>query len=359
MVLVINKITFAFQFKHLDPIQQLDVCVDMVTCKTKVSVEAVAKASALVTDTTIGTRCLFPVYIVCWESIFSFDSARNISLACVIVHCQHVKLRLSTVLTLGPVDELQQFLLSGVVAISEIDFNFWACLFGTVLLNINLDLRDCEIGQCLQRVLNRIGIFEVLQSGCVNLDGTSIVLATELVNKTELKESHRRPTFVVAGQFLEVVATVRLTVSLRVIAFRALAERAIVSFVTSIAMALLILEPWPVNAPRRSAVGLGIIGNVCSECCSGSLPDVVERVGIGTALSVSAAVIGACSSAASFTSEGREALALASGTVAQTASSTLAVRVLVVESCVLGVLPRFFIGILRTFGVVRSLKTSR
>merc|ERR1711881_48874 len=111
-------------------------------------------------------------------------------------------------------------------------------------------------------------------------------------------------------------------------------------------MALLIFEPWPVNAPRRRAHGLGIVGKLCSESCTGSLTEVVERVGVGTALSVSAAIVWARSSAAAFTSERGEALAFTSGTVAQTTSSTFTVRVLVVKSCVFRDLQLLAIGVL-------------
>jgi len=194
----------------------------MVTSKTKVAVEAVASASALVADTTVGTRGLFPVFVGNrWGRFLSGDGARDVSFR--FVGLNNLEFRLTTMVTLGSCEELQQLLPSGVVTISEKDRNFWVCLVG--LININLNLGNCEVGECLQSILNRIGILIRAHSGCVNLDGTSVVLTTELVNKTELEESFLHScTFKVASQLLVIVATIRLTVGLGVVAFGTPAE---------------------------------------------------------------------------------------------------------------------------------------
>merc|ERR1719371_99566 len=90
-----------------------------------------------------------------------------------------------------------------------------------------------------------------------------------------------------------------------------------------------------VNTPSRCASSLRVSRNLCAVWYFGGLANVVERVGVSAALSVSTAVVGASGSAAPFTSEGRETFALTSGTITQTTSATLAVDVLVVEGCVL------------------------
>lgn len=102
-------------------------------------------------------------------------------------------------------------------------------------------------------------------------------------------------------------------------------------------MALLVLEPRPVNAPCARARGFGISGNVRSVRSSWGLPEEVEGVRISAALSVSTAIVGARCSAATFACERREALAFTSGAITQAASTALAVSMLVVESRVLPV----------------------
>jgi len=102
-------------------------------------------------------------------------------------------------------------------------------------------------------------------------------------------------------------------------------------------MALLVLEPRPVNAPCARARCFGISGDVRSVLSIWGLTEVVERIRISAALSVSAAVVGARCSAATFACERWEALAFTSGAITQAASTTLAVSMLVVESCVLPV----------------------
>jgi F0F1-type ATP synthase membrane subunit c/vacuolar-type H+-ATPase subunit K len=99
-------------------------------------------------------------------------------------------------------------------------------------------------------------------------------------------------------------------------------------------MALLVLEPGPVNAPGWHANSLRVRRNLAAERRLRGLSNVEERVRIGAALAVSTAVVGASCATATLTSEGREALAFASGSVAQTTSTTLLVYVLVVEGCV-------------------------
>jgi len=102
-------------------------------------------------------------------------------------------------------------------------------------------------------------------------------------------------------------------------------------------MALLVLEPRPVNAPRARARCFGISGDVISVRSSWGLTEEVERVRISAALSVSTAVVGARCSAATFACERWEALAFTSRAITQAASTTLAVSMLVVESRVLPV----------------------
>merc|ERR1719262_384073 len=86
---------------------------------------------------------------------------------------------------------------------------------------------------------------------------------------------------------------------------------------------------------RMCASSHRVSRNLVAVWYFGSLANVVERVSVSAALSVPTAVVGASGSATPFTSEGRETFALASGTITQTTSATLAVDVLVVEGCVL------------------------
>jgi len=318
---------------------KLDVRVHMIKSKAEVAIEAVASASALVTDTTVGARGLFPVLAIRWDRVFSCHRALEVSLVGIGVGNFEKRLGASC-RTLGSWDELQQLLFASVVSVGEEDGNFRLLLVG-FLVNINLNLGDCEVGERLQSILNRVGVLISSHAGRINLDWTSVVLTAELVNETEGEESFRRTAFVFTGQLLEVVATVCVTVGLRVVAFGALAERAVVTFVASVAVALLVFEPRPVNTPRGGTCGAGIFRNLSSESNFGGLTEVVERVRIGTALSVSTAVVRARGAAATFTSEGREAFAFTSGAVAQTTSTTLAVCVLVVKRSVFGALRLF------------------
>jgi len=77
-------------------------------------------------------------------------------------------------------------------------------------------------------------------------------------------------------------------------------------------MALLVLQPRPVNTPGGYADGLGVLGKLISETRFRGLTNVVEGVRVGAALSMSTAVVGARGAAATFTSEGRKAFAFTS-----------------------------------------------
>jgi hypothetical protein len=232
------------------------------------------------------------------------------------------------------------------VTVSELDINYW---FGDIShVKINLNLRNCEVRQGFEGILDRVRVLGWTEFFNVNLDGAGIVLATELVSKTQLEERFLCTAMELASQLLDILATIGITFSLGVITSGALTERAIIAFVTSIAMALLILEQRPVNTPSRCTSSLRVSRNLCAVWYFGSLSNVVERVGVSAALSVSTAVVGASSSATPFTSEGREAFALTSGTITQTTSATLAVNVLVVKGCVLFALQLLAIGSLHS-----------
>jgi len=311
----------------------------MITGKTEEAVEAVASASTLIADTTVGARGRLSVVAAGWDGSLPCDGASNVAL-CQVGVCNFEEWLSTSCSTFGPRNEGQQLLLSGVVTVGEKDRNFWRS--NCFLVDINLHLWDREVGEGLQSILDGVGILVTTQVFGINLDGTSVVLATELVDETQLEEGFLHTSALEsASQFLEILAAVSVTVGLRVVASRALAERAVVTFVAGVAMALLVFKPWPVNTPGLTACCLGIRGNLVAEMSFRGLAEEVERVGIGTALSVSTAVIRARGPAATFTSEGREAFAFTSGAVTQTASATLAVCVLVVKSCVLYALNLF------------------
>jgi len=77
-------------------------------------------------------------------------------------------------------------------------------------------------------------------------------------------------------------------------------------------MALLILQPRPVNTPGGYTDSLGVAGKLVSERDFRGLTNVEEGVRVGAALPVSTAVVGTRCATAPFTSKGRKALAFAS-----------------------------------------------
>jgi len=236
----------------------------------------------------------------------------------------------------------QNLLFSSVVTVSELDVNFWVGL-GSVI-KVNLNLRNRKVRQGFEGILNRVRVLGCGQSLNVNLDGAGIVLATELVSKTQLEERFLSTSCELASQPLDILTTIGITFGLGVVTSGALTERAIIAFVTSITVALLVLEQRPVNTPSRCATSLRVSRNLCAIWYFGSLANVVKRVGVSAALSMSTAVVGASGSATPFTSEGRETFALTSRTITQTTSATLAVDVLVVKGCVLLALQLLAIG---------------
>jgi len=319
-------------------IKKLDVRINVVASETKVSIEAVASTGTLITDSTVGTGGGLSVRGSCWGRVFSCDCAFKVSLC--LVRVGRLKEWLTARIASSLSNELQHCLLSSVVTISELDFNNWLGLVGEI--NINLNFRNSKVRQGFQGILNRVRVFGLSQTIRINLDGAGIVLAAKLVSETQLEERLLGTSnFELARQLLEILTTIGVTLGLRIITPGTPAEGAIVTFVTSITMALLVLEPWPVNTPSCRAASLRVIRNLAAIFYSGSLANVVERVSVSAALSVATAVIGASGSAATFTSEGRETFALTSGTITQTTSTTLAVNVLVVKSCVLSALQLF------------------
>jgi len=195
----------------------------MITGKTKVAIETVASASALVTNATVGACGGLSVYAPRWVSALSRNCALDVSHASIVVGSQHFEKRLSSSSSaLRSREKRQQLLFSGVVPISEIHGNFW-CFFGC-LVNVNLNLRDCEVRKSLQGVLDRVGVLLCSHGSRINLDWAGIVLSTELVNETELEESTRCTALVSARQLLVIPTTIGVTVGLGVIAPRALAE---------------------------------------------------------------------------------------------------------------------------------------
>jgi len=328
----------------------------MITSKTEIAVKAVASTSALVTHTTVGACGRLSVCAAGWEGIFAIHCACDISLFCGFVESINREFRLTTVETLGSVNDLQHFLFAGVVTISEKDIDHsCGCGGGGVGGdNVDLNFRDGEVGERLQGILDGVSILvvgQLVRTTCgINLDRAGIVLSTELIDKAELEETLGGAVIEITRDRLVIVATISITVGFGVVASGTLAERAVITFVAGVAVALLVFEPWPVNAPRGNSDSLGVIGNLTSEWCCWSLTEVEERVSLGTALSMSTAVVGASRAAATFTSEGWEALAFTGRAVTQTTSATLAVDVLVVKRCVLCALPLFSIcglGIIR------------
>merc|ERR1712025_1235726 len=154
-----------------------------------------------------------------------------------------------------------------------------------------------------------------------------------------------------------VLAPICLTVGFWVVTFGTLAQRTVITFVSGIAMTLLVLEPRPVNTPRFGTRGLRVRGNVISVRSLRFLAKVVERIGISAALAVPTAVVGARCSATALTCERWEAFALASGAITQAMSATLAVRMLVVECGILRVLQLVAVcGVFAISGKVRPLE---
>jgi len=195
---------------------QLDVGINMIACKTKESIEAVASAGTLITDTTVGAGGGLPVCRACWGSGKSRNSASEVSLRWVGVGDPEE--RLTTRFTSGPGHETQQVLLSSVVTVSELDFNFWRGRSRNI--NVNLNLGNCKVGEGFESILNRVRVLRCTQASHashVNFDGTGVVLATELVNKTQLEECFRHSAFECASQLLEILTTVGLTFGFRII----------------------------------------------------------------------------------------------------------------------------------------------
>jgi len=317
----------------------------VVARQTEETIEAVASAGTLITDSTVGTGAglsvIGAVLQGCSLHLASEVSGSNGRAEEGLTARRARSRRLVN----------QKLLLSSVVTVSELDINFWVGL-GSVV-KVNLNLRNRKVRQGFEGILNRVRVFGCGHPLNVNLDGAGIVLATELVSKTQLEERFLCTALERASQLLDVLTTIGITFGLRVVTSGTNTERAIIAFVTSITMALLVLEPRPVNTPSRCASRLRVSRNLCAIWYFGSLSNVVERVGVSAALSVSTAVVGASGSATPFTSEGRETFALASGTITQTTSATLAVDVLVVKGRVLFALQLLAIGSLHS--VTRKL----
>jgi len=308
----------------------------VVARQTEETIEAVASAGTLITDSTVGTGAGLSV----------IGAIRQVS----PLHCAsevsgsngRAEEGLTARRARGRRLVHQNLLFSSVVTVSELDVNFWVGL-GSVI-KVNLNLRNRKVRQGFEGILNRVRVLGCGQSLNVNLDGAGIVLATELVSKTQLEERFLSTSCELASQPLDILTTIGITFGLGVVTSGALTERAIIAFVTSITVALLVLEQRPVNTPSRCATSLRVSRNLCAIWYFGSLANVVKRVGVSAALSMSTAVVGASGSATPFTSEGRETFALTSRTITQTTSATLAVDVLVVKGCVLLALQLLAIG---------------
>ena len=314
----------------------------MVARQTEETIEAVASAGTLITDSTVGTGFGLSVFVAIGQRN-SRHCASEVSVSTGRAE-EGLTARRASGLRLVH----QKLLLSSVVTVSELDINFWVGL-GSVV-KVNLNLRNRKVRQGFEGILNRVRVFCCGHRVNVNLDGAGIVLATELVNKTQLEERLLSTTLELASQLLEILTTIGITFGLGVVTSGTLTERAIITFVTSITVALLVLEQRPVNTLSRCATSLRVSRNLCAIWYFGSLANVVKRVGVSAALSVSTAVVGASGSATPFTSEGRETFALTSGTITQTTSATLAVDVLVVKGCVLLALQLLAIGSLHSAG---------
>jgi len=321
----------------------------VVARQTEETIEAVASAGTLITDSTVGTGAgLSVIGAVLQGCSLHFASEVSGSNGRAEEGLTARRARSRRLVN-------QKLLLSSVVTVSELDINFWVGL-GSVV-KVNLNLRNRKVRQGFEGILNRVRVFGCGHPLNVNLDGAGIVLATELVSKTQLEERFLKIFSIffceLASQPLDILTTIGITFGLRVVTSGTLTERAIIAFVTSITVALLVLEQRPVNTPSRCATSLRVSRNLCAIWYFGSLANVVKRVGVSAALSVSTAVVGASSSATPFTSEGRETFALTSGTITQTTSATLAVDVLVVKGCVLLALQLLAIGSL--LSVIRIL----
>jgi len=322
----------------------------VIARQTEETIEAVASAGTLITDSTVGTGAGLSVIGAIRQGC-SLHSAIEVSGS-----NGRAEEGLTARRARGRRLVNQKLLLSSVVTVSELDINFWGGL-GTHV-KVNLNLRNRKVRQGFEGILNRVRVFGVVHRPAnVNLDGAGIVLAAELVSKTQLEERflsiYIGTIFLtsyceIASQPLDILTTIGITFGLRVVTSGTPTERAIIAFVTSITVALLVLEQRPVNTPSRCATSLRVSRNLCAIWYFGSLANVVKRVGVSAALSVSTAVVGASGSATPFTSEGRETFALTSGTITQTTSATLAVDVLVVKGCVLFALQLLAIGSLHS-----------
>lgn len=308
----------------------------MVARQTEETIEAVASAGTLITDSTVGTGAGLSVIGALLQGC-PLHCASEVS-----GNNGRAEEGLTARRARGRRLVHQNLLLSSVVTVSELDVNFWVGL-GSVV-KVNLNLRNRKVRQGFEGILNRVRVLGCSQPLNVNLDGAGIVLATELVSKTQLEERFLNTSCELASQPLDILTTIGITFGLRVVTSGTLTERAIIAFVTSITVALLVLEQRPVNTPSRCATSLRVSRNLCAIWYFGSLANVVKRVGVSAALSMSTAVVGASGSATPFTSEGRETFALTSRTITQTASATLAVDVLVVKGCVLLALQLLAIG---------------
>jgi len=308
----------------------------VVARQTEETIEAVASAGTLIADSTVGAGAGLSV-IGAIRQVSPLHCASKVSGS-----SGRAEEGLTARRARGRRLVHQNLLFSSVVTVSELDVNFWVGL-GSVI-KVNLNLRNRKVRQGFEGILNRVRVLGCGQSLNVNLDGAGIVLATELVSKTQLEERFLSTSCELASQPLDILTTIGITFGLGVVTSGALTERAIIAFVTSITVALLVLEQRPVNTPSRCATSLRVSRNLCAIWYFGSLANVVKRVGVSAALSMSTAVVGASGSATPFTSEGRETFALTSRTITQTTSATLAVDVLVVKGCVLLALQLLAIG---------------
>lgn len=204
--------------------------------------------------------------------------------------------------------DYQKCLFACVVTVCEFDINHRGCLVAEV--DINLDLRDGKVWKCFKSILDGVSyLISTLVS--INENGTGIVNTIELISESEVNETLLQigstSTILVlcesTGNSLFVVAEIIGTLSFGIITFRAHTQRAIVTFITSIAVTLLVLQPGCVDAPGASAGGLRMVRDLATVRSSWSLAKVVERVRIGSALTMTTAVVGACGTAAAFASE--------------------------------------------------------
>ena len=248
--------------------------------------------------------------------------------------------------------EFQQMLLARGGSVDESHFE-------VSTVEVDLNAGDSEVWKSLKSILNRSGVL-VVGPGVVVLDGARVVLAAHLVFETERKESDTRSSLS-ASETLDVGAELIVARGLGVIAVWAAAQRAIEALVTTVANALLELAALPSISAGASAGDLLVVtDNIAPNVGVGISAGVVERGVVGDADTVPRAGVRASGAAAAFTSETGEALAVASGAVAQTTTAALLVRVLVDEGAVLrddgGVqIPIVLFGV-RRLGVGRSVK---